>query len=71
MGTEKSAKEMFTVPFVFHVAKLFALSDAMPGADLPTTQDQLPSVVESDAAGYVLTGGTRLTAVLHETTDDN
>lgn len=64
-------KNLQSVPFLLRVAGSYTVIDSLPGKDLPTTQDNLPAVLESDSAGHVLARETYCTDVKRETTDDN
>lgn len=62
---------MSTIPFILHAGKLRdRTGTAFPG-DIPTSEEPLPAIVETDLRGYVLSRGTRVTFVQRETTDDN
>jgi hypothetical protein len=69
-GTAYTLPIMRKLPFLFNSAepveaRLGACRDVLSG------DDPLPAVVEILPNGRVLTNGTRVTDVRHETTDDN
>jgi hypothetical protein len=61
---------MSNLPLVLRAAQEASVSYDPSRCEGPTDEDSLPAVLELTADGYVLTRGTRNTAVHQETTDD-
>jgi hypothetical protein len=61
---------MSNIPFLFSIADREAKSVQGLDGDAPASIEPLPSVLELDALGYVLSRETRITEVKPETTDD-
>jgi hypothetical protein len=62
---------MSNLPFVLQTAQLPAVTDAVPGRDVPTSEDPLPAAITIDTTGYVLERTKRKTEVKGETLDGN
>jgi hypothetical protein len=63
-------RTMTKLPFLFNSAEPVEARSG-PYRDSPTVDDPLPAIVEIQPDGRVLTTGTSVTEVKHETTDDN
>jgi hypothetical protein len=58
-------------PFILRLSQVPSATIESRDRDVVSETDPSPAVLEVSAAGYVLSRGTRLTAVKTETTDDN
>lgn len=61
---------MSHLPFVLLNSEPSPETKEGPGRDVPTSEDPLPAVVETDGDGFILARETRITEVKRETTDD-
>jgi hypothetical protein len=59
------------IPTVLRAVLSFSGTVRLPRMSTLASEDPLPSVVDINSGGYVLSHGTRLTEVGRETTDDN
>ena len=72
MITDKFAKPSGMVPFILRTVRLRIPADAMPGRDMPATEEPLPAALEiNKVSGDALARQTRRTYVERETTDDD
>lgn len=58
------------LPFLVRIGEPSRRAGVAPMRDVVTCPEPLPTALEADASGYVLSRETRKTAVKPETTDD-